>query len=60
MSKDAFIRFEVTGVLIDGRTRFKQVFGQRSEKWAYSINLWRGSVWGVRENGTRKLLKRVS
>lgn len=52
-----FIKFEVTGVLRDG-TRFKKmVFG--SFKTASMINLYAGSVWGITEDGKRKLLRRV-
>ena len=52
-----FKEFHVTG---------KQANGKRFKKMKFSsfisanmINLYNGSVWGVQENGTRKLLKRV-
>jgi len=48
-------KFIVTGVTITGQ-RFKKVFD--SFMWADGINLWRGSVWLLR-NGKRTLLKRV-
>jgi hypothetical protein len=52
-----FIRFEVTGVLRDGRRFEKMVF--ESFKKASMINLYSGSVWGITEDGKRKLLRRV-
>ena len=53
-----FAEFHVTGVDVRGRRFKKKVF--RSFYAANMINLWEGSVWGVLENGRRKLLKRVS
>ena len=52
-----FTRFEVTGMMKGGR-RFKPLRFS-SFKTAEIINLWNGSIWGVTENGKRKLLKRV-
>ena len=52
-----FIRFEVTGSLRDGSRFKKMVFG--SFKMASMINLYSGSVWGITEDGKRKLLRRV-
>jgi len=51
-----FKEFHVTGVLRNGR-RFKTMKFS-SYNTAICINLWRGSVWGVKEDGSRKLLKR--
>ena len=52
-----FKEFHVTGIRLNGR-RFKTMtFG--SFKAADMINIYTGSVWGVQENGQRKLLKRV-
>ena len=48
--------YEVTGVDRSGR-RFKYAYS--SAFHAMGINLWRGSVWHVRD-GKRKLIKRVS
>jgi len=48
--------YEVTGVDRSGK-RFKHIYG--SEFHAMGINLWRGSVWRVR-NGKRTLIDRVS
>ena len=48
--------FHVTGINRNGK-RFKLVYS--SLYMAMSINLYRGSVYGVLDNGTRKLLKRV-
>jgi hypothetical protein len=53
----AFQYFVVTGVLTNGR-RFKAKM-YYNWKWANSINLYKGSVWGVGANGRRTLLKRV-
>ncbi len=51
-----YTSFVVTGTLVNGR-RFRQ---QHSNgRHAFGINLWRGSVWGVRkDSGKRQLLKR--
>ncbi len=51
-----FKRYVVTGVDVRGK-RFRMTYG--SGFWAMSINLWRGSVWGVSVSGKRTLLKRV-
>ena len=51
-----FIEFHVTGVERSGK-RFKRVYCNCL--YAMSINLWRGSVYGVLECGKRVLLKRV-
>jgi hypothetical protein len=47
--------YDVTGVDRSGR-RFKHTY--RSEFQAMCVNLWRGSVWRVRD-GKRTLIKRV-
>ena len=52
-----FARFEVTGVMRGGR-RFKPLRFS-SFTTASMINLYSGSIWGVKEDGSRKLLKRV-
>lgn len=52
----AYAEFHVTGILRNG-TRFKKVYS--SALFAMSTNLYRGSVYGVLDNGKRKLLKRV-
>ena len=51
------VAYEVTGVLVNGK-RFKPI-RTTSLDHALSINLYRGSVWGVREDDTRILLSRV-
>ena len=52
-----FKEFHVTGKLRDGK-RFKRLkFSSFAS--ANMINLWNGSVWGIQEDGKRKLLKRV-
>ena len=53
---EQFIEFHVTGVDCNG-SRFKRVYSE--PRWAFGINLWQGSVWGVTDTGKRKLLKRV-
>lgn len=52
-----FKEFHVTGISFSGR-RFKRM---RFSSYisADQINLYCGSVWGITENGSRKLLKRV-
>ena len=52
-----FTKFEVTGVLRNGRRFKKMTFS--SLMAASMINLYSGSVWGVTEDGKRKLLRRV-
>jgi hypothetical protein len=48
--------FDVTGVCVDG-SRFKQ--HHSNVCMAFGINLWRGSVWGVKADGKRTKLKSV-
>ena len=52
-----FKEFHVTGISRSGK-RFKTM-KFKSYNNAIMINLFNGSVWGVREDGSRKLLKRV-
>lgn len=55
-SKD-FSSYIVTGITIHGK-RFRQEYSE--PQWAFGINLFRGSVWGVcKRTNKRKLLKRV-
>jgi hypothetical protein len=52
-----FEKYYVTGILVNGK-RFSQCW--TNFYYANGINLYRGSVWGVRkDNGKRQLLKRV-
>lgn len=51
--------FDVTGQMYQSTKRFKQHFSQNNACFAFNINLWRGSVWGILANGKRKLLKQV-
>ena len=52
-----FTRFEVTGKMRGGK-RFKPLrFSSFTS--ASMINLHSGSIWGVTEDGKRKLLRRV-
>jgi len=53
---ETFHKYVVTGKTVRG-TRFRLVYSHAI--WAMGINLWKGSVWGVKANGKRKLLKRV-
>ena len=52
-----FSEFIVTGTEVRGK-RFRHRY--TNAMYAFGINLWRGSVWGIRrDNGRRQLLKRV-
>jgi hypothetical protein len=54
-----YSRFIVTGVDRDGK-RFRLAYGQNGARTAWSINLWKGTVWGVRvTDGKREKLKTV-
>lgn len=48
-------RYVVTGYTRNGK-RFRQIHS--NPYWAFGVNLYRGSVWLLRDN-KRKLLKRV-
>lgn len=52
-----FVKFEVTGTLRNGSRFKKKTFSGFNA--ASMINLYSGSIWGVTEDGKRKLLKRV-
>lgn len=51
------IEYHITGVLYRSNTRFKSVY--KNVNIAFQVNIWRGSIWAVLDNGKRKLLKRV-
>jgi hypothetical protein len=52
-----YTSFIVTGKLVRGG-RFRNVYS--NGRYAFGINLWNGSVYGIRKSdGKRKLLKRV-
>lgn len=53
---NSYKQYVVTGVDRYGK-RFR--FTYNNAMWAFGINLWKGSVWGVLDNGKRKLLKRA-
>tara|TARA_B000000557_G_scaffold241164_2_gene220496 strand:- start:1791 stop:1985 length:195 start_codon:yes stop_codon:yes gene_type:complete len=54
--KSKYSSFIITGVTCWGK-RFKMEYPE--PQWAFAINLWKGSIWGVsKETGKRKLLKR--
>jgi hypothetical protein len=52
--------FDVTGVTVYGK-RFKLRYSATRTGFytAFGINLYQGSVWGVKSNGKRVLLNRV-
>lgn len=52
-----FVEFKVTGIYRDGRRFSPLVF--TNPCFAFGINLWKGSVWGITKDGKQKLLKRV-
>lgn len=53
-----FKEYHVTGTLYRSKKRFKMVYS--SFMHADMINLCNGSIFGVKEDGKRTLLKRVS
>jgi len=57
MTNNMFQHYVVTGKYVRSNKKFRLVY----EKWSTAdrINLWNGRVWGVRHDGTRKLLKTV-
>ena len=57
-TKTEYIGYEVTGLLYNSNKRFKPLRRQNLQD-ALFINLWNGSVWGLREDGTRKLILRI-
>jgi len=54
--KDKFVSFEVTGVDCSGK-RFKRT--GLTAFHARCINVWQGTKWGVRADGTRKKLVEI-
>ena len=51
-----FMKYMVTGIDMRGR-RFKKTYSKYIH--AACINLYRGSIWGVSQDGKRTLLNRV-
>ena len=52
-----FTSYTITGLLYNSARRF--VKRTSNLRHAFGINLWRGSVWGIRKtDGKRQLLKR--
>jgi len=51
-----FIKYHVTGIDREGK-RFKII--TESAFHARCINVWQGTKWGVREDGTRKKLVEI-
>jgi len=56
-----FVKFVVCGRLYRSNKRFSHTYDGTYQGYqtAMMINLWRGSVWGVKEDGKRKLIQRV-
>lgn len=50
--------FDVTGQLVRGG-RFKRHYAADEAFFAFHVNLWRGTVWGVMADGRRRRLRRV-
>lgn len=57
---DDYKSFEVTGVTVYGK-RFKLAYSATRTGFytAFGINLYKGSVWGLKNNGKRVVLYRV-
>lgn len=54
---DQFKSYQITGILTNGK-RFKPI--QYSDvQWAMGINLYNGSIWGIKSDNKRVLLKRI-
>lgn len=53
----SYTKFVITGKLVNGGRFRKETTDAR---YAFGINLWNGSVWGIRKDtGKRERLKRV-
>ncbi len=50
--------YHVTDVDKNG-TRFKRTYNANSLQWTLGINLWRGSVWVVYSDNTRRRIKQT-
>ena len=61
LNQGTFKQFIVTGKLFRTNQRFKKIYNGTKSGYltALGINLWNGSLWGVKPDGKRKLLKRV-
>jgi hypothetical protein len=57
-AEPTYVGFQLTGTDRSGR-RFKRTYGPDGAQWAFGVNLWRGTVWGILPNGSRKALRRV-
>lgn len=51
--------FIINGFTYMDKQRFSLKYNAENWRTVFGINLWRGNVWGVRANGTKKLLKKV-
>lgn len=59
IAQNNYTGYVVTGLLYRSQRRFSH--HTANAVYAFGINLWRGSVWGVRKDtGRRQLLKRVT
>lgn len=59
ISIDQIKKVHVTGFKYNSNKRFKRL-EFNSIDHALMINLWKGSVWVLLENGKRKLIKRIN
>ena len=57
-----FVKFVVTGFYYNSNKRFRNVYDGtlQSYKQTTMINLWKGKVWGITEEGKRKLIRSVN
>ena len=55
---EVFVGYRITGILHYSTTRFKALNREKLQD-ALNINLWNGSIWGIRKDGSKKLIKRV-
>lgn len=58
IKEDKFKGYVVTGLLHNSNKRFKPIRKAHLQD-ALFYNLWNGSVWGLLENGSRKLILRI-
>jgi len=54
--EEDYVSYDVTGVDVYGK-RFK--ISTSDARHAAGINLWRGTKWGVKKDGTRKKLVEI-
>ena len=60
IDNNEYSAFVVCGLYYNSTRRFSRRYSPSQASFAFGVNLWRGSVWGVRKDtGRRQLLKRV-